>query len=819
MLLKDLRYSIRKVMRNPGFTLIVAGSLALGIGANAAIFSFADAVLFRPLPVARPSELLTVHSQDKTRTSSMIDASVSFRDYNDFRDRSRCFDQLVAYDMITASLAPHPDSAPHLTYAMLVTGNFFKVLGVEPQLGRDFRPEEDQAAGRNPVAILSYGVWVNEWHRDPSVLGRTLRLNGISLTIIGVAPESFWGTDLYIRPTVFVPLMMAPTLLGEEGQRLVDRRDTRVLNVRGRLRPGTGIDAAKAELDGITRDLERNYPDTNRSERVTVRTELQNRFDSDPVDVALFALAFVLAILVLFISCANVANLLMGRSSARGKEIMMRLALGASRSRLVRQLLTESLLPALLGGSLGLVLAAVAARFFSSWPIPTELPMVVDVRLDRRVLLFSLALSLVSVLGFGLAPAIQATRTDLISSLKGREAGGGKRAFRTSRALVVLQVALSLLLLTSAAGLSKGFEKLTRAQAGFRTGGFLMATFDPTVLRYTPDRARLFYRRLVDEAGRIPGVRLVALASAVPLGNRGNSLQLVPEGYNPPSGVRGVSVWGSVVDANYFEMLKVPILRGRAFTDGDRESSRPVIIVNDEFARKYWTGQDAIGKRVRLGDTEGPWAVVVGVAKGHVYRWVGESPRPFAYRPIEQVPPRPMTLLMESAGNPAAMAAPLRESLRSLDSDMPIYDMRTMDDLYQMRAVREPGIMRISAGSLALLGLVLALVGLYGVMSNSVVVRTREIGVRMAVGANSRQVLWMFLRQSVGLALVGAVLGVVIGVAASPAMSAVVYGATTADPTAFVVIPVALLLIAAAATWIPARRAAHVDPVNALRGE
>jgi len=820
LVLKELRYTIRKLMRSPGFTLIVVGSLSLGIGANTAIFSFAEAALFRPLSVAQPAELLTLRSQDEARASSTLDASVSFRDYIDFRDRSRSFDQLLAYDLITPSLASHSDSTPHLTYAMLVSGNFFKVLGVEPQLGRDFQPEEDQAARRNPVAILSYRAWMNEWGKDPNVLGRTLRLNGVSLTIIGVAPESFWGMDLYIRPSVYVPLMMAPTLLGDEGQRLIDRRDMRVLNVKGRLRQGMSIVAAKAELAGITRDLERNYPDTNHSELVTVRTELQNRFDNAPDDVAIFAIAFVLALFVLLISCANVANLLMGRSAARGKEIALRLAMGASRFRLVRQLLTENLVLALLAGSLGLILAAVAARFFSSWPIATDLPVVVDVRLDHRVLLYSLLVSLVSVLGFGLAPAVRATRVDLMSSLKGRESGGGRGASRTSRALVVVQVALSLLLLTSAAGLSKGLQELTRSQAGFRTGGFLMATFDPAVLRYTPDQARVFYRRLVDGARTIPGVQSVALASAVPLGNREDSLKLVPEGYNPPSGVPGVSVLGSVVDAHYFAMLKVPILEGRAFTDDDRESSRPVVIVNDEFARKYWPGQDALGKRVRLGDddTQGPWAEVVGVAKHHVYEWVGESPMPFAYRPIEQVTPRPMTLLMESS-NPAALTAHLRESLGFLDSDMPIYDVRTMDDLYEMRAVREPGIMVTSAGSLALLGLVLALIGLYGVMSHSVVVRTHEIGVRMALGATARQVLWMFLRQSVGLALVGAVLGVVIGVAVSPAVGAVVYGATTADPMAFLVIPATLLLIAVAATWIPARRAAHVDPVTALRAD
>jgi predicted permease len=818
-MLKELRYTIRKLMRSPGFTLIVAGSLSLGIGANTAIFSFADAALFRPLPIAQPSELLTVRSQDEARASSTLDAGVSFRDYIDFRDRSRCFEQLLAYDLVTPSLASHSDSAPHLTYAMLVSGNFFRVLGVPPKMGRDFRPEEDQAAGRNPVAMLSYGAWVNEWEKDPNVIGRTLRLNGISLTIVGVAPESFWGMDLYIRPSVYVPLMMAPTLFGDEGQRLIDRRDTRVLSVKGRLRRGISIGAAEAELDGISRDLERNYPDTNRAQRATVRTELQNRIDSAPADAAVIAIAFVLAILVLLVSCANAANLLMGRSAARAKEITIRLAIGASRFRLVRQLLTENLLLALLGGSLGLILAAAGAQFFSSWPIPTDLPMVLDVHLDRRVLLYSLAMSLVSLLGFGLAPAIKATRADLISSLKTREAGGGKGASRTSRALVVVQVALSLFLLTSAAGLSRGLEKLTRAQAGFRTGGFLMATFDPTVVHYTPDGMRLFYRRLVERARAIADVRSVALTSAVPLGNRRDSLKMVPDGYNPPSGVRAVSVLASVVDANYFAMLEVPILRGRAFSDYDRESSRPVVIVNQEFARKYWPGKDAIGKRIRLGDAQGPPVEVVGVAKNHVYQWVGESPRPFAYRPVEQAAPRPMTLLMESASNPGALAAPLRELLRSLDSNMPIYDVRTMDDLYEMRAVREPGIMVTSAGSLALLGLVLALFGLYGVMSHSVVVRTGEIGIRMAMGANARQVLLMFLRQSVGLALVGAVLGIVIGVAASPLLGAVVYGATTADPIAFFVIPVALLLIAAAATWIPAHRAAHVDPVSALRAE
>jgi predicted permease len=819
VLLKDLRYAIRKLIRSWDYTLIVAGTLALGIGANAAIFSFADAVLLRPLPIAWPSELFTVRSQDQTRTASKLDASVSYRDYIDFRDRSRSFDQLLAYDMITASLASHADSIPNLTYTMLVSGNFFKVLGVEPQLGRDLRPEEDEAIGRNPVAILSYRAWVNEWKKDPNVLGQTFRLNGVTLTIIGVAPESFWGMDLYLRPSVFVPLMMAPPLLGEDGQRLIESRDTRVLNVKGRLHPGVGIAAAKAELDGITRELERNYPETNRSERVTVRTELQNRFDRAPDDAAVIAIAFVLAILVLLISCANVANLLMGRSAAREKEITVRLAIGASRFRLVQQFFTENLLLALLGGSLGLILAAMAARFLSSWPIPTDLPMVVDVRLDRRVLLFSLAVSMISVLGFGLVPALQATRANLMSSLKGRDASGGRGASRTSRVLVVVQVALSLLLLTSAAGLSKGLEKMTRAHAGFRTGGFLMATIDPTVLRYTPDRARLFYRRLVVEARAIPGVRSVALTSAVPLGNRGDSLKLIPEGYNPPTGVQGVSVWGSVVDANYFTMLQVPILEGRAFTDDDRESTRPVVIVNDQFARKYWPSQDAVGKHIRIGDAQGPWAEVVGVARSHVYGWVGESPRPFAYRPIEQAAPRPMTIMIESASNSGALAAPVREMMRNIDSDMPIYDMRTMDDLYEMRAVREPGIMVMSTESLALLGLVLALVGLYGVMSHSVVSRTREIGVRMALGANAQQVIWMFLRQSIGLALAGTILGVVIGVAASPAMGAVVYGATSVDPVAFVVIPMTFLLIAAAATWIPARRAARVNPVSALRAE
>jgi putative ABC transport system permease protein len=819
---QDVRYALRLMWRNPAFTAVAAGSLAIGIGANAAIFSLADAMLLRPLPVARPSQIVCVRSQVPNNPFGASYASVSYADYLDFRDKSRSFEGLVAHDVISAALAPRAGELPRLTLGMLVSGDFFRVLGVEPRLGRGFRPEENEAPGRNPVAVLGHGTWQTAFGGDPDVVGRTIRLNGVTLTVVGVAPASFTGTDQYVRPAVYVPLMMAPALLGPEGERMLEKRDRRGLNVKGRLRPGVSVTQAEAELATIAGQLEKTYPETNKKQSVAVRTPLRARIESSPIDAALVGMLMALVALVLLIACANVANLLLSRSGARAREIAVRLAIGAGGARIVRQLVTEGVLVALLGGTLGLSLAYAGVRFFSLIPMPTDMPVTLTIELDRRVLGFSLLASLLSVLAFGLAPALRATRTDLVSALKEGDAGRVARGrIRGRQALVVAQVALSLVLLSAAASVMRGFEKTAVGDPGFRTRGIFMAAFDPTVLRYTPERSREFYRELVRKARALPGVKSAALTTGIPWGDQ-DVVNFVPEGRQLPEGRTSLSSFGAVVDEHYFETFGVAIVKGRGFAETDRESSPRVVVVNEEVARKYWPAEDAIGKRVRLDGAEGAergWAEVVGVAKTHKYLWSGEAPTEYFYLAAAQTPRHQMTILLDAGGDAALLAAPLRDLVRSLDPNMPIHDVRTMEDFFQKRAVNLPRMIVGTVGSMGLLGLLLALVGLYGLMTYSVSRRTREIGIRMAIGADARAVLRMVLRQGLLLSLAGIAVGLAASTALSHGLAALIEGVAPVDPVALAAVPAALLSVTLVAALLPARRAARVDPIRALRWE
>jgi putative ABC transport system permease protein len=816
---QDVRYALRLLWHNPTFTAVAAGSLAIGIGANAAIFSLADAVLLRPLPVARPSEIVCVRSQVPDNPFGASFASLSYADYLDFRDKSRSFEGLVAHEVISAALAPRADELPRLTLGMLVSGDFFRVLGVEPRLGRGFQPEENEAPGRNPVAVLGHGTWQTAFGGDPDVVGRTIRLNGVALTVVGVAPASFTGTDQYVRPAAYVPLMMAPALLGPEGERMLEKRDRRGLNVKGRLRPGVSVTEAEAELATIAAQLEKTYPETNKKQSVAVRTPLRALIESSPIDAALVGMLMALVALVLLIACANVANLLLSRSGARAREVAVRLAIGAGRARIVRQLVTEGLLVALLGGTLGLILAYAGVRFFSLIPMPTDMPVTLTIELDQRVLVFSLLASLLSVLVFGLAPALRATRTDLVSALKEGDAGRSVRGgIRGRQALVVVQVALSLVLLSAAASVFHGFEKTAVGDPGFRTRGIFMATVDPTVLRYTPERSREFHRELVRKARGLPGVKSAALTTGIPWGDQ-DVVNFVPEGWALPEGRTSLSSFGAVVDEHYFETFGVAIVEGRAFAETDRESSPRVAVVNEEVARKYWPAEDAIGKRLRLDGPDGGWAEVVGVAKTHKYLWSGEAPTEYVYLAAAQTPRHQMTILLDAQGDAALLAAPLRDLVRSLDANMPIHDVRTMEDFFRKRAVNLPRMIVGTVGSMGLLGLLLALVGLYGIMTYSVSRRTREIGIRMALGADSRAVLCMVLRQGLLLSLVGIAVGLAASTALSRGLAALIEGVAPVDPVALVAVPAALLSVTLLAALLPARRAARVDPIRALRWE
>jgi len=814
-MLKDIRQAIRLLAKNPGFTAIAALSLAIGIGANSAVFSLADALLLRPLPVDQPGGVVTV----STNTPGNSFGSTSFPDYRDFRDKSQSFAGLVAFEFYTFGFATSPTVQPQMRMGFLVSDNFFQVLGIRPALGRTFLPEEAKVSGRDPIVVLSYDLWANQFGRDRSVIGRTVRLNGIDFTVIGIAPESFTGMDPFIRPALYVPLSMSQRLSAAAKDVLEDRSAAN-LELRGRLRPGVSREQAQAELIGIAKGLENAYPDTNRNHSVAVRTELQARWEQDPYDSALAVMLMALVGLVLLIACANVANLLLSRAGARSREIAIRLAIGISRARLVRQLLTESMILALFGGVLGLGFAYFGIRFLKGLPVPTDLPVVIGVQLDQRVLMASLLAAIVSALIFGIAPAWQAVKTDLIGGL--RSAGLSSSARRRTlgrNALVVGQVALSLVLLVAAGMIFDGFRKALVMNPGYRTDHLMLMEFDTRFVRYTDDQSKIFYRTLSDRAAALPGVRSVALGQAVPMTPGQMNQTVIPEGYQFPKGQETVTTLGSIVDEHYFDTLKMPVLRGRAFTAADKADSKPVAIVNEAFAQKYWPNQDAVGKRLRVKDKNGQLAEVVGVAKTSRYLFISEPPTPYVYLPHAQNVSSHMSLFVESAGDPAQIAAPLRAVVRSLDANIPIYNARTMANIYHQRTAVILLMILQLISTLGLLGLALALIGLYGLIAYSVSRRTQEIGIRMALGAHRSDVLRMVLRQGFVLSIIGVAIGLAGSIALRPVLAVGLIGLGSSNPAVLLIVPLALILVTMAACYLPAHRASQVDPIRALRWE
>ena len=811
---QDLRHGIRLLAKNPGFTFIAVASLAIGIGINSAIFSLADALLLRPLPVPRPADVVTVNS-----TTLNGFGGVSYRDYVDFRDHSRSFQGLVAFTGVRVGLSARPDALPQMKYGLLVTGNFFSALGVEPELGRGFLPQEDQVPGRDAVAVLSHELWVQQFAADPTIVGRKVRLSGIEFTVVGVAPEKFTGLDLYIHPAFYIPVMMSPRLSANADDHLLDARSRRDLTVKGRLQPGVTPDQARAELQVIAKNLERSYPDSNRSVGATVSTELQDRFRDDPVDSQLTEMLLALAAVVLLVACANVAGLLLSRSRVRSREIALRLAIGAGRPRLVRQLLTESLLIALAGGALGIAVAYAGVVFFDGMEIPSDLPIKIMVQLDHRVLLVSLAASVISAILFGLAPALQTTRPNLVDALKTAGADTpGRRRLLGRNVLVTAQVTLSMVLLLVATVLYHGIAAALSAGPGYRIDHLLMMSFQPGLVRYNEAQSQQFFKQLADRARSAPVVKSVALASVVPMGVGQDSATIVPEGYQFPKGKESVDVMASTVNENYFDVMRIPLVSGRAFRVTDTADAPRVAIVNEELAKHYWPDQNPVGKRFRLDDRKGPLFQIVGVAKTTKYLWFAEPPTEFLYLPLAQHPRQRITLLAESYADPASLLVPLREVVRGMDANQPIFDVRTMENLYQVRAISNPNMIVGTVGAMGLVGLILALVGLYGLVAYSAGRRTREIGIRMAIGAERSTVLRMVMRQGLRLSLIGIGIGLVAGFGVERVLNAI-FSSSGTDWRMYVLVAPALLAVTLLAAYVPARRASRVDPMKALRYE
>jgi predicted permease len=817
---QDIRIGYRMLRKNPGFTLVAVVSLAIGIGVNSAMFSFADALLLRPLPVLRPSEVVTVGSDSAGGFLADRVSFVSYRDYLDFRNQNNTFDGLVAFKLSTFGFSPQPGSLPHMKMGMLVSGNFFRVLGVEPELGRGFRPEEDQVSGRDAVVVLGHAFWEKELAADRSIIGRTVRLNGAEFTVIGVAPERFTGMDQFVQPAFFVPAMMCNRIASNVTGNFLEARDQRVFTVKGRLKPGVTIAQAQAELTVIAKALERAYPDTNRSQGVGVRTELEARYKQSPENAKLAGMLIVLSAAVLLVACANIASLLLSRARVRGREIAVRLAIGAGRLRLIRQLLTESLLIALAGGLAGLAVGYAGIVFFRTLKIPTDLPVVFSIRLDQRVLAASLAVSMLSALFFGLAPAIQITRADLVSALKTAGADTpGRRRIWGRNLLVVGQVAASLVLLAVTTLMFRGFQHDLLADQGFRTDHLMMMTFDPGLVHYSEKQTQQFYQQLVERTRLVPGVKSAALAETVPMDSttvRGAAI--VPEGFQFPPGTESANVLENTVNESYFDTLAVPILRGRAFRPTDEADAPLVAVVNETLANHYWPKQDAVGKRFRMDNRNGKWIEIVGLAKNGKYLFISEPPIEYVYFPLVQRPQTQMTLMAESPGDPAGLAAPMREVVRSLDANQPIYNVRTMEELFRIRAVSTPNFIVQTVGAMGFMGLVLSMVGLYGLVAYAASRQTREIGIRLAIGAQRSSVLAMVMRQGLVLALSGIALGIVASLGAGQLLNSIFSGGRT-DPVSYLLVALVLLGVTALAAYIPARRASRVDPMRALRYE
>jgi macrolide transport system ATP-binding/permease protein len=820
---QDLRHGARMLVKNPGFTLIAIASIAIGVGANAAMFSLADGLVLRPLPVPRPDQVVSVSATAPRANETFFTANrLSHLDYIDLRDRAQTFSGLTAYTVTLASFATGRDQVAQSKLGLAVSGNFFDVLELQPALGRAIRPDEDRVPGRDAVVVLSYDTWAEQFGSDPSVIGRPVRLGGLDFTVVGVAPQSFTGMQLVLPPAFVIPIAMQSKLAGAAPATLLEQRNFRYLEVRGRLKPGVSLEQARQEVASIARGLEQTYPDTNRNFGMLVRTAFQARLDERGPSAPRAFMLMTLAFAVLLVACANVAGLLMSRAPAREKEMALRLAIGGARSRITRQVITESVLLAAGGGALGLAMGYGGVLLLRRLPIISDIGVRLIFNLDRRAIAVGLALAAASALLSSLVPAWRASHaTNLAFTLRSGSSQAQRRSRLWSRnGLVTGQVALALVLLTVTVYLGRAFRAELGAP-GFRTERMLLSSFDPRLAGYDAVRSQAFYRQLSERVRALPGVTSVGMTSIVPL-NQDNRepTTIVPEGFQLPRDTNSLTILSARIDEGYLATMAIPIVMGRGFAPSDTTDTPRVVLINRAMAARFWPEQNPIGKRVRMMDRENqPWAEVVGVTADNKYNWIGEGPTPWLYLPQRQDVGSRSTLLVASTGDAAALAGPVRDIVKDIDPNMPISSVRTIEEFYYGNASAVVFALTSIVGTMGLLGLSLALVGLYGLVAYAAARRTREIGIRMAVGAPAASVLRMVLRHGLALAAAGVVLGVIGSVAAGGLVRSIFPNAGMIDFTTYVLVVPLLVAITLLAAWVPARRAARIDPLVALRQE
>ncbi|HYW69739.1 MAG TPA: ABC transporter permease [Pyrinomonadaceae bacterium] len=808
-LIKDIRYGFRNLMKRPGFTAVAIITLALGIGANTAIFSLISAVLLRPLPAAHPEELVEVYGTLHRGADYTLQ---SYLNYKDYRDRNNVFSGLLTYRMAAMSISH--DGRNERVWGYLVSGNYFDTLGIRPFLGRYFAPEEDQTRSSHPVAVITYACWQKRF-ASQNVIGQQLRINGAPFTIIGVAPPGFSGTEVAYLPEVWVPNMMSPQI--EPGSTWLEERGDDNLFVLGRLKPGVTPAQAESALGTITQQLGKEYPHDNEGRGVRLLTPGLFLPDIRASVIGFSGVLMGVVTLVLLLACVNLANLLLARATERRKELAIRLAMGASRARIVRQLITEAVMLSLAGGVAGLLLAAWINALVAAMKFPSDVPLVIDLRVDWRVLAFAFGASLVTGIAFGILPALQASRPALVPALKDEKSLGGFRRSRLRNALVIAQVATSLVLLVCAGLVVRSLQVAQKTRPGFTPENAVTLSFDLGLQGYPEEKGRTFQKDILRRAEALPGIRSVALVQVVPLSLDYSYSSIYVEGQEERSSSNLPQAVPNEISPNYFRAMEIP-LRGRDFTERDDKDESRVAIVNETFARRFFPGREAIGGRFNFSGPDKPFWEIIGVAADGKYNTLGEASQPAYYRPLWRDYNTSASLVARTTGDPKAAIAALRNELLALDPTLPTYNVRTLSehlDLplfpYRMAAV--------VLGSFGLLAVVLAAIGIYGVMSYVVAGRTREVGVRVALGAARADVLLLILKQGMSLALIGLAAGLLVGFGAARLMVKLLFGVNPADPITFGGVLVLLGLVAALACYLPARRATKVDPLVALRYE
>jgi predicted permease len=815
-MISDLRFAIRMLIKYPAFSIVAFLALVLGIGANTTVFGIINALLLRPLPVGHAEEVVKVFTTDNHIKGNQ---STSYLNFQDFAKQSTAFTSMAAYTFAGMGMTRGTDTLN--VGGLLVTGNYFDLLQVKPVLGRTFLPEEDSTPNGHPVVVLGYKFW-KKLGADPAIVGGQVTLNGHSFTVIGVTPAAFTGVDVGFAPDLWVPVSMHQWCR-PGGDFWFETRRALLMSIVGRLKPGVTTSEAQAQMRTIAKQLEQAYPDMNKERSVALMSleaaKSQGLGGPNNEDLARNVSLLLLAasVSILLIACANVANLLLARSTARQREMAVRLALGAGRGRIVRQLLTESILLGVIGGIGGVILAYCLGDLLIALLPPTPFPIELNPQPDWRVLSFSFVMAILSGVIFGLAPALQMARWNLTHGLRERASTGGGAVTRINlrSLLVIAQIAVSLLLLIASGLFLKSFQKAQAIDPGFRTDNLDIVTINPVLAGYDSDRALQTVRAILDQLRHDPRVSGADVNNWVPLfGGEGRTVVIDGRDLNDDHNRRFANY--SPITPGYFQTLGVQLLRGRNLTEQDAEKNAgPVAIIDETMAKEFWPNEDAIGRRFRFLVKKDP-IEVIGIARNSKGVTLGEVPTPMVYLPLKELSDTGITLFVHTIGSPGIMLSEIRRIIRAVDVHIPITYEKTIRE--HMSVALWPSWMgAMLLGSLGLLAFILASMGVYGVMAYSVSQRTRELGIRMALGAQTSQVIHLVLRQGMLLAIIGLGFGLFAAFGSTRLAGSFLYGVNPNDPVVFVGVTSLLALAALAACYFPARRAIKINPVTALR--